>query len=300
MQGSVKNILSLFVALLALAGNYAQAQVKVQVVTQTITQSIRWEPGMSLRVQAERAEIYVSTHTADTIELNIQFIAKNEIRKTAEADLKKMKWLNETSGKKVFLRNYIELKKNESRPESDIKVIYHIKVPETCAVNLNNYFGKIDVQNMASGLTINSEFSGINLQGIRGKTAIETTFGDVSGHGIDGDLQIVSKRSNIHLSGLSGSISLNSILADIALSELDKITDLKIDAEKSKINIRAGNFDNYYYQFNLTQAELVKPKSMKLDFTKNEKETIKASFNNPGNRSLMSIDLEIGSLTIEH
>ena len=300
MRKSVKNIMFFVVALLIAQGSPSYAQVKVQVVTQTITKSIHWEPGMSLWVQAERAEIYVSTHPADTIELNIQFIAKNENRKAAEADLKKMKWLNETSGKKVFLRNYIELERNESRPESDIKVIYDIKVPENCAVNINNYFGKIDVENMISELMINSEFSGINLQNIRGKTAIETTFGDVSGRRINGDLQLVSKRSNIHLSGLSGSIGLHSILADIALSDLDEITEIKIDAEKSKINIRTGNFDKYYFQLDLTQAELDKPESMQFAVTKNEKETIKASFNNPDNHALISIDLEIGSLTIEH
>jgi hypothetical protein len=300
MQGFLRNIWSLFVVLLILAGSQIHAQVKVQVVTQTISKSIHWEAGMTLRVQAERAEIYCTTHPSDSIELDIQFIAKNENRNTAEADLKKMKWLIETSGKKVFLRNYIELERNESHPESDIKVIYHIKVPQACAVNLNNYFGKIDVVNVSSGLTINSEFSGIKLQNVHGKTTIETTFGDVSGRGIDGNLQLVSKRSNIQLSELSGSISLRSILADITLSELDEITEIKIDAEKSKINIRAGNFDNYYFQFDLAQAELDKPESMKLTVSKNEKETIKASFNKPDNHPLISIDLEIGSLTIEH
>lgn len=299
MQGFFRNIGSLFIVLLTLAGSQIHAQVKVQVVTQTISKSIYWEAGITLRVQAERAEIYCTTHPSDSIELNIQFIAKNENRKTAEADLKKMKWLNETSGKKVFLRNYIELDRNESRPESDIKVIYHIKVPEACAVSLNNYFGKIDVENITSELTINGEFSGINLQNIRGKTTIKTTFGDVTGRGIDGNLQLVSKRSNIQLSELSGSISLRSILAEITLSEVDKITDIKIDAEKSKVNIRAGNLDKYYFQFNLSQAELDKPESMQLAISKNEKETIKASFNNPDNHPLISIDLEIGSLTIE-
>ena len=299
MQGFFRNIGSLFIVLLTLAGSQIHAQVKVQVVTQTISKSIYWEAGITLRVQAERAEIYCTTHPSDSIELNIQFIAKNENRKTAEADLKKMKWLNETSGKKVFLRNYIELDRNESRPESDIKVIYHIKVPEACAVSLYNYFGKIDVENMTSELTINGEFSGINLQNIRGRTTIKTTFGDVTGRGIDGNLQLVSKRSNIQLSELSGSISLRSILAEITLSEVDKITDIKIDAEKSKVNIRAGNLDKYYFQFNLSQAELDKPESMQLAISKNEKETIKASFNNPDNHPLISIDLEIGSLTIE-
>ena len=300
MQGFLRNILSLFVVLLMLAGNQTHAQVKVQVVTQVITKSIYWESGRTLRVQAERAEIYCTTQPSDSIELHIQFIAKNENRKTAEADLKKMKWLIETSGKKVFLRNYIELKRNESRPESDIKVIYHIKVPQGCAVNLNNYFGKIDVANVSSGLTISSEFSGIKLQNIHGKTTIETTFGDVTGRGIDGELQIISRRSNIQLSGLSGSISLRSVLADISINELDEITYVKIDAEKSKVNIRAGNFDKYYFQFNLSQAELDKPESMQLAISKNEKETIKASFNNPDNHPLISVDLEIGSLTIEN
>ena len=299
MLKSDKYILSFIIVLLMTGINLSYAQVKVQVVTLEINKTIRWEPGMSLWVQAERAEIFCTTHPSNTIELEVAIIAKNESRKSAETDLKKMKWLNETRGKKIFLRNYIELKRNESKPGSDIKVVYHIKIPERCAVNINNYFGKIDVENFNYKLTVNSQFSKIDLGNIGGKTTIKTYFGDVTARGIAGEIFIESVRSDIDLSDVAGVIDLQSKLAEIILVGIDEITKINLDAEKSKIHLITGDYDRFSFRLDLYKAELSKPGNMKFEYAKNEKETIKATFNNTEGYPRINIKLNTGNLTIE-
>lgn len=300
MQRQIFNILSLILLIQILGFNDSFAQVKVQVVSQKINKILDWKPGMTLQLKAERAEIFCTTHPAGTIDVEVTFIAKHENRNVAEKDLRKMKWLYEVINKKVFLRNYIELARNEPKPESDIKVVYHIKVPENCAVDINNYFGKIEVENLNFKLNINSEFSKIHLQNIGGKATIKSTFGDISAHGINGNIHIESNRSDIALHNVAGTLDLNSNLAEITLSGIDDIVEIKIDAEKSKVNIRAGNFNRFFFKLDLTKAELKKPDGMMLDFTKNEKETIKASYNKAEGHPQIDVKLNIGSLTIEH
>jgi len=299
MKRFIKNILSFFVVLLILCGKHAYTQVKVQVVTREISKSINWEPGLAVWIQSDRAEIVCSTHASNTIDFKVEFVAKNESRKTAEADLKKMKWVNETSGKKLFLRNYIELERNEPKPESDIKVIYHIKIPTSCAININNYFGRINIENMNSELSIDSEFSKINLQNIDGKLNIKTTFGDITAHSISGNINIESIRSDIHLTKVSGVLELQSKLADIIINDIEEISKIIIDAEKSKINLKIKDYNKFSFNLDLFKSELAKPDNMKLEYIKNEKETIKASFNQAVDRPQIDIKLNTGNLTIE-
>lgn len=299
MQRYIYEILTFMFMLNVLGFNDSFAQVKVQVVSQKISKSLDWKPGMTLLLHAERAEIFCSTHPFNTIDFEVVFIVKHENKIVAEADLKKMKWLNEVINKKVFLRNYIELARNESKPESDIKAVYHIKVPENCAVDISNYFGKIEVNNLSFKLNINSEFGKIDLRNIGGKATIRTTFGDISARGINGDMHIESNRSDINIHNIAGDLDMHSNLAEIILSGIDDIVEIKIDADKSKVNIRAGDFNRFFFKLDITKAELKKPDGMMLDFTKNEKETIKAGFNKSEDFPQIDIKLNIGTLTIE-
>ncbi len=298
MQKHIYNILLLFLVQ-GLGCNALQAQVKVQVVSQKISKSVDWKQGMTFQLVAERADVFCTTHQLSTIAFEIVFIAKHENKSVAEADLKKMKWVFEVINKKAFLRNYIELARNESKPESDIKVVYHIKVPENCAVNIKNYFGKIEIENLNYKLNIDSEFSIINLQNVSGNTTISTTFGDISANGISGDIHIESNRSDIDIHNVAGNLDLHSNLAEIVLCEIDNNVGITIDAEKSKVKIRAGDYNRFSFNLNLTNVEMNKPDGMLLDFTKNEKESIKAGFNTSEDHSKIDVKLNIGTLTIE-
>ncbi len=292
-------ILLLILMLQILGLNPLFAQVKVHVVSQNISKSLVWEPGISLQINAERAEIFCSSHKSDTIKIEIIIVSKNEIKKDAETDLKKMKWLNEVKGKKVFLRNYIELNRNESRPESDIKVVYNIKVPKGCALDISNYFGNIEIENLNSNLSVNSEFCKIDLQNIKAALTVKSTFGDISADNINGDIHIESKRSDIKISNLAGSLDIKSNVAEITISEIDEISEIKIDAEKSKIKINVLDFNSFFFDLDLYKVELEKPGKMRLDFSKKEKEIINASFNSKKDFPQINIMLNIGTLSIE-
>ena len=275
------------------------AQVKVNVVSQKISETIDWKPGMSLQLTAERAEIFCSTHNANTIDIEVEFIAKHENKGTAEDDLKKMKWLNELINKKVFVRNYIELSRNESKPESDINAIYHIKIPEECALEISNYFGKIYVENINFKLKINSEFSTIDLQNIKGNSIIKSTFGDITANKIEGELHIESNRSDINISNIEGKLDLQSKVAEIVLDGIKKNSKIIIDAEKSKVRINTEEISSFFFNLDLYKTELQIPDEIQLEFTKNEKETIKASFNKIDDYPQIDVNLNIGTLTIE-
>lgn len=295
----IYNILS-FLLLLQIVGlNQSIAQVKVQVVSQKITESIEWKEGITLEVNGERAEIYCTSHPSNTIDIEVKFIAKHENKLIAESDLKKMRWINETLNNKVFLRNYIELSRSETKPESDIKTIYHIKVPRMCKVEIRNYFGKIKVENLGFKLKINSEFCPVELIDIHGKANIKSTFGDISANGIQGDFYIESNRSDIQLSDISGTLELHSILAEIILNGFNKIEGIKIDAEKSKVNIEANDLNSFSIFLELINAKLDKPEVVKFDFTKNDNDEVKASLNSLEDFPQMAIKLNVGSLIID-
>jgi len=271
----------------------------VNIVSQNISESIDWKPGMGLQITAERAEVFCSTHNANTIDIEIEFVAKHENIAIAENDLRKMKWLNELMNKKVFVRNYIELSRNETKPESVIKAIYHIKVPENCAVEISNYFGKIYVENLSFELEINSEFSTIELFKLKGNSLVRSTFGDITANSIIGELKIESNRSDINISNIEGKLDLKSKVAEILITGINENSNIIIDAEKSKVRINTNEFNSFFLNLNLYKTELHIPDEVQLLYIKNEKETIKANFNNKNNYPKIDVSLNIGTLTIE-
>lgn len=276
-----------------------QAQVKVQVATQVTNKSINWTPGMSVILNAERAEIFCTTHKSRVIDIELSIISKNEDRKTAESDLKKMKFLNETKGNKLFLRNYIELARNESKPGSALKVIYTIKIPENCAIEIHDYFGKITVKNLRSELKINSEYTQIELNHVEGKINVNTLFGDVNASNLNGQTYIESTRSNISIINFEGLLKLKASVAEIHLTGLEKAKGIRVEAEKSMINLKFINPSDFAFLLQLHQSELTKPEKLVLNYSKNEKDDIKASFNTGGKHPQVNINLNFGTLKIQ-
>jgi hypothetical protein len=277
----------------------SEAQVKVQVVSQKISKKIDWTQGMSIILNAENAEVYCTSHPANTIDLYVTIISKHEDKSIAETDLKKMKLLTEVKGSVLYLRNYIELARNESKPESAIKVIYHITIPVNCPVDIRNYFGKIEIDSLNSVLKINSQFSKIGLRKISGLTTVNTVFGDVTATRIQGETTIISDRSDITMSDFGGKLTINSSLAKINLGEMENVTNIRIEAQKSIVSLKITGFDQFAYQFDLSDCEFKKPESMVLQFTKNEIDEIIAGYNTSGKCPLIGFILNTGSLTIE-
>ena len=299
LMKSLKLKIILLLAIPYLLGlNKADAQVKVQVVTRTINKSIQWSPNMSLQITGERAEIYCTTHSQNTIDFKIEIIAENVDKRIAESDLRKMKWIDKVSGKTIYLRNYVEIARGETRPKSDLKVIYHIVVPEGCKVNIVNYFGKITISNIHSTLSIESKFCPINLKSISGIVDINSYLGDLSADNITGTLKFITDQSDIDINGVSGSLSIQSNLASIDIGGMSLPDKTSIRATKSKLMLETGDFAKFSFNLKLANATINKPDAMKLTFIKKDNTKIHARFNAETDYPLIDIELNTGTLTI--
>ncbi len=293
-------ITALLIVIFLIGLQETSAQVKVHVMSRKINKSINWKPGMTFWLTGERAEIFCTTHQENTIDFEIEIISKNEDKKIAEADLDKMKLVDQVNGKKVSLRNYVELNRRETKPESDLKVIYHIKVPENCKVFISNYFGKTRVIALKSSLTINSKFSPVKLQNIAGNITINSNFGDISIDSIYGTVTLQTTRSDISIRNFSGLLDIHSDYATILLSKIYNLTKAAIHADKSNINLKTGDYNRYSYFISTTDSKIIKPDKMHPDIFKEEETKTQLRFNAKTNKPQITIELNMGILTIEN
>jgi hypothetical protein len=292
-------IISFLIAFSLLMAGASSGQVKVQVVSQTISRKIGFTEGMSVMLNAEHAEIFFTSHPENTIDIELIIISKHEDRTMAETDLNKMKWLIENKGNVCYIRNYIELTRNETKPESSIKVIYHIKIPEKCPINIRNYFGKIDIRSLNNPLKIDGEFSAVDLQGSTGTTDISTSFGDITASGIQGETTITSSRANIFISESGGVIKLDASFGAVCLQDLKSVISIRIEAKKSTVNFNESNPDQYSYRFDFVQSKIIKPEKMILNSLPNEKDMIRAAYNQGRPFPTVYFDLDNSTLTIQ-
>lgn len=297
MKKAIHKITSAYLLLTILSIGLACAQTTVQVITKTFDGEKAWTGGMRLELNSENAEIHCEAYTGKTIQYEVQFVAKHPEKNRAEADLKKMKWISGKQGKTLFIRNYIELSQNDTRPESNLKAIYHIKIPESCPLTINNYFGEIIVKNTRNTLNIKSEFATITLSNISGNIELESKFGDISGTALEGTIKIISNRSDIDFTNISGLIDIEASVAKISLEQIHDLTRLNITAKKSEISLTSGN--DYRYILGLEKADFKKPDWMKLDSPQQNDVAQKSNFIAHPQYPIIDIKLTVGTFQIK-
>ncbi len=288
--------LLLFVAGLAVH-TWLDAQTTVQVVTKTLSGEEKYAAGTTLTINGENAVIYGSSYSGETIRYQIEIIARHADQKVAEQDLQKMKWIKGRQGKNLILRNYVELDVNESQPESSLKVVYHIQVPEACPLIINNYFGQIKLTNIPSAVNIISEFAPIRLNNINGAIEIKSKFGDISGSDLGGTVSIEAERADIDLKGISGHLVIQAAVSNIILNQFKKLEGLNITAEKSEISIAANN--TFRYSFVLENVDFDPPSWIDFDPPGKDPRLRKSGFTRIPFNPLIEIHLTVGTLEIK-
>jgi len=298
MKRTALNILMILILAFFAGNREAYSQTKVQVVTQKQIKDFKWKPGQELEIIGERAEISISAHNLNTIAIEVELIAKHKDKSIAEKDLKKLQLMMDKVGGKIFIRDFIQLDSDNKKPESGLKTVIHIKVPKHCPVTVNNYFGRINIENLQSVLTINGEYSKIDLKDINGEIDVTSKFGDISAINTSGILSITSNRSDIMLKNVSGIINLKSTLAEIHITGLKNPESLKIDAKKSKVYITSIHSLDFGYILNLEKVDFTKPKWMFLKYTQKEAPFIRANTIDFEKLPIIDIKLNTGSLAL--
>lgn len=275
-------------------------QVQLQVVTKRIEKTIVYKTGNHVYIKGEKAEVMVETWDKSKVEVVMKLIAKHPDRKIAAQDLEKMHHQIEKKGTEIIIKNYIEPKEGANKPLANLKANYIVYVPMDCPVTLDNYFGKANIQNLSSNLSLESEFCSIGLANIKGDVGIKTRFGDIIGELIEGNVNIEARRSNITLSRLTGKFDINAKYGIISIFADESYLDLNINADKSDVYFYDASLAAYNYALASLHGKITTPKRMNFEVEENENGLKKANFRPSAEMSgvRVAINVSFGEIRI--
>lgn len=278
----------------------AYAQTPLQVVTKTIEQSLPYQMGCEVNIEGEKAEIIVETWDKSTVEVILELVAKHPDRKIAERDIEAMKYSIDQHGKMIYFRNYISPDIGQPKPESQIKAIYTIHLPEDCPVYLKNYFGNATISNLSNLLRLQSEFGKIFLEDLSGDLFIQSRFGDIFGERISGNLQIDARRSDITLREVSGTCDIKSTYGIIKLFSDERLLKLNIEAEKSDVYFFDPHPTAYGYALTAHYGSITVPTDLKMNYLENTSAMKRATFTPARERASISVKISFGDIVIRN
>lgn len=287
----IKTILA-FLFFTLMTGGALPAQTRVAVVSRTLSGQELWKEDMWLEVNGENAKIFIEEHAANTVAWEVLLSARHADRNNAERDLEKLKLLVDVTGKRIIMRNYIELDKGDQQPDAYLEATYRIMVPKNCNININEYFGEISVEGTSGRLIVQNEFAPVKLTNLMGRIDVESDFGDVTASNLSGDISFALSRANLHFSGIAGKIDVEASISEINLWDFLAIDDVFIQAKKSEIKTEAGQ--NFRYVLDLDEAEFIPAEWMKTDNP--DRNEIQINDDLPAEAPLMEINLNIGKL----
>ena len=287
-------IISLFVLFIALSGHLL-AQTTLQVATRFVEKTMTYKKGYDITIDGEKADVVVQTGNNVAIKIEVELSAKHPNMDIAKRDLEAIKFVAEEIGKKIYVRNYVAVGKNESKPQANLKAKYIITVPAECPVNLKNNFGKTNVSNLINYFDLYSEFCSITLNNLKGTINIDTRYGDIDATQLDGKVNIKSKRTDINLSQLKGSYDLTANYGSLRINGDLSAINLKINGEKANVFFNPGN-QPYNYAMTANNGAMNIPKDQNFSFTQNDANKRMAFLkSNNTNAATVQINLNFGS-----
>ncbi len=271
------------------------AQTTLQVVTKSIEKT--FSGSSILNIEAEKADIEILTWEKPEIKVTIDLIAKHPDRKTASSDLEMLKYVAEKTSREVFLRNYLVIQNEKTKPSSNLKVKYSFRIPEEMKVTIQNSFGKVYVKGNIKHLNIKADFCHIELDDLTGNTKLDTHYGEIISKSFNGIAVINSERSDLTFSNLGGQNTINAQYGKLRIESVDGLKSLYINAEKADINFEKAPLKSFYFDVSSRFGKM----SLTSDFSwlQNDK-TERSAILNSTLSSKIIINNSFGSITIKN
>nr|WP_295932495.1 hypothetical protein [uncultured Dyadobacter sp.] len=274
----------------------ASAQSTLQVATKKIERTIGAPAVRTLYITAEKADIEMVTWDKSDISVVMELSARHPNRATATEDLSKFQYIADRNGKDYFLRNYIVLKDGENKPLSNLKARYTIHLPPSCAVDLKNSFGTINLKGLTNQLNLKADFCTTNISEISGKGLLNTTFGELKGEEITGAFSFASDHTNIRLEQISGAVRLDAVYGNVEIYPATGLTSLGIHSKKAEVTLLAKNWQYFDYTINSAYATMKLPNGFKW---KRNSGDFKEAFFSKNQLANVEINAEFGRVTIK-
>ncbi len=235
----------------------------MQVVTKRIDKTFSYRDGYSLNIEGERAEVRVETWSKPEIKVQIELSAKHSKKEQAEKDLEKMRYITNKEKNKIYLRNYLDVPEGSPEPQSQMKVVYIILMPEECPIYIKNNYGLIDAKDLMSSLKLNTRFSRIGLENIMGDIDINTSFGDLFADKLDGNIKVASRRSDITLKHMRGRYDIDAQYGILNFFATEGLLDFNLNADKSTVFFHNLYPNAFSYNLSVQNGRVDYPNELK-------------------------------------
>lgn len=281
-----KNIL---LVLLLLSGFSSFAQIYRQ--SKEITRVFKIENDTELKVNNKYGRIKLVSWDKDSVKFNVQIKVRNKKEEKAKEILHDIQI--DFLSSKIFLESSSSFSKENSlwddlkdktsqifSGDNKIQIDYEIYLPSQIAININNKYGDIFIDDHKGKMTINLSNGDLKAHNLSGETNIDLEFAYANiKHIALGDLKL-GYRSEIRIT-TAESLSIDSRSSRINIGQVDK---LKAKSHRDKYlieSVQSLNAVNSYTYLEIQSLEgniLIEAKYGDIDIKKIESNVSKLSF----------------------
>ena len=230
------NRLIVVIALLLITLPVAAQVTTLQVVTKTIRKTIPWQPGWTVELNGEKADIEVEATSDKNITIEAELSARHPSLDSARHDLDAWKFVADQIRKKVFIRAYVSLGQS-GKPNANLRAKIKVRIPASCPVSITNRFGKARIQSMASNVYLNGSFCSFTVSDLQGRLKIESEYGNIEGVKLLGQVEINAKRADVSLSDLQSDCTVKSEHGAVNVAAGSRTGNLNITALKADVTL---------------------------------------------------------------
>ena len=272
------------------------AQSELQVFTKTITKTLNYKETEKIIVDGEKARIDISGWYKNEVKISINFISKHPDKAIARDELEYSKYLIQQKGNQILIKNFYSIPDKVKEVRSNLKVEYSIRVPFNCTIEVRDYFGNVNINDLTGSMTFNILYGDLDLNNCSGILDVNINFGDVNSRHTNGRLVLNATHSEITMKDLDGTVHINAKSCDIFLATKNKLNMLTIDAEKSDVQFE-GDFDHYAYELVTSYGDINIP-SKSSSFLEHQDDRDLFHYQSKEMYPLVSIKTSFGKITI--
>lgn len=234
----MKNKLFITILLTFLALN-AGSQDLIQKATKTM--EYRYEDCSSIQIQGEKATIRIIGKPQNTVELKISLVSKHKNPKTAQNDLKYIRFVSEKAGTKLMLKNFYE--SANRKIESNLSIIYDLSVPEEMAIQLQNLYGAVTLLNLSGSKSVGVSFGRLDLSGIGGTTNLQLRYSNLAVQKIVGKLTGTLSKSDAVINNCGAATELDMQYGILNISLLPECEQVRVTGTRTEVIIQTPSTD---------------------------------------------------------
>jgi hypothetical protein len=254
----------LLLLLLLLLGTLpiAQAQVKVQVVTRTVEQTLPCPASTLVRIRAEKATLRVQGWDKPTVRVVLRLIARHPEREVAEKELPAARYQIEKEGPIIDLVNYFAVAAGAPAIRSDLRAEYTVQMPADNNLEVVNAYGQTTLVELTGRQKLQQDFGQITLQDLRGSLLVTSRFADITGTNLNMGLSCEADKSAVQLTGIAGNYAIRNRYGSVLLEPTAELKSATVDAERTEVKVVVPQLGLFNYTLSSSHNALNVPATL--------------------------------------